>query len=475
MLFSFGPFQLDERSHALRLDGEAIAVSDRHAALLVLLVSNAGRVISKDALAAAGWGDVAVTDNSVEQAISSLRRALGPQPDGHQYIETVPRRGYRFAAEVRREVSRESDAALDALIAPHRAWLEGRAALETLERDQVMAAQLTFARVLEAAPDYAPAHVGMANACVLRFESTRADQQPDLAALAGALQHARDACRLDPASGEAWATLAFVVNRTGDPQPAVAAARRAVALEPGNWRHHLRLAFVSWGEARLRAAAETLRLLPGLALAHWLAATVHVARQAFDSAERELDAGAAAQDEQTAGSARFSAVGLHWLRGLVRLQRGDEPGARAAFERELSFERAGHLYARECCANTWYALGALHLRNHQPAQAIRAFDESLSRVNGHVLALAAKAALEGRRLPAEQDAASISIDAALPIVVWQVVQGERAAGAARLFEALGRTPPGSPGWIIPVEPVLQVAADPGIWAHLLAAVRTRAA
>ena len=69
--------------------------------LLHLLVSRAGEVLSKDALIAAAWRDVAVTDNSLEQAISALRRALTPET-GERYIETQPRRGYRFAATVTR-------------------------------------------------------------------------------------------------------------------------------------------------------------------------------------------------------------------------------------------------------------------------------------------------------------------------------------------------------------------------------------
>ena len=69
---------------------------------------------------------------------------------------------------------------------------------------------------------------------------------------------------------------------------AVAAGRRATALEPDNRRHHLRLAYAAWGDDRLRAAHGARRHLPGLGLAHWLAATVHVARRAFDDATREL-------------------------------------------------------------------------------------------------------------------------------------------------------------------------------------------
>src|SRR3989442_15993597 len=122
--FLFGPFRLDERSHVLLRDSEPVPVSDRQATLLLLLTSRAGTPISKDALVTAGWGDVAVTDNSVEQAISHLRRALGCRPDGGPYIETVPRRGYRFTGDVRRVVARETDASLAGMLVLHRASLD---------------------------------------------------------------------------------------------------------------------------------------------------------------------------------------------------------------------------------------------------------------------------------------------------------------------------------------------------------------
>src|SRR4029079_492704 len=135
-----------------------------------------------------------------------------------------------------------------------------------------------FAEVLRSSPEYASAHIGMANACIMRFEMTRADPAPDVAALAVAADHARDACRLDPQSGEAWATLGFVLDRTGDPIDARAAATRAVTLEPDNWRHRFRLSYISWGDERLRAAHQTLTLLPNFGLAHWLGAHVHAER-----------------------------------------------------------------------------------------------------------------------------------------------------------------------------------------------------
>ena len=288
-LFAFGPFELDPVARQLARGGAVIALPPRQFDLLLLLVSRAGEVLSKDALVEAAWAGIAVTDNSVEQAISGLRRVLAG-PDGTSPIETQARRGYRFTEPVTRVVRRTDDQSLDALLAPHRAWIEGRAALETLERSQIVHAREVFERVLTSVPDSASAHVGLANACVMQFEMTRTDAAPDRAALALAASHAKEACRLDPRYGEAWATLGFVLDRTGHRDDALAASRMAIALEPDNWRHHLRLAYVSWGEERLREARRTLALLPGFPLAHWLAATVHVARQAFDeAAQLQLD------------------------------------------------------------------------------------------------------------------------------------------------------------------------------------------
>jgi len=182
--FVFEPFELDPVRRRLTEAGEPIAISERQLDILLLLVVRAGQIVSKDDLLQAGWKDVAVGDNSLEQAISSLRRFLGAHPSGVAYIETVPRRGYRFGAAVTRMASRESDAALDALLAPHRAFIEGRAALETLEGDPVARARDVFEGAVRSAPEYASAHVGLANACIMQFEMTRADPSPDGVALA---------------------------------------------------------------------------------------------------------------------------------------------------------------------------------------------------------------------------------------------------------------------------------------------------
>jgi DNA-binding winged helix-turn-helix (wHTH) protein len=473
--FHFEQFELDPARRRLARSGEPVAVSDRQLDILLLLVARAGQIIGKDDLVQAGWKDVAVSDNSLEQAISSLRRIVGAH-----CIETMPRRGYRFGVTVERRAARQSDAALDALLAPHRAFLEGRAALETLDGGRVAQARQVFEEVLATTPEHASPHIGLASACAMQFEMTRADAAPDVEALAASARHAREACRLDPSSGEAWATLGFVLERTGNRVDAIAAAKRAVVLEPDNWRHHFRLSIVSWGDERLRAAHRTLALLPDFPLAHWLAATVHVARQADREAERELSAGL----RSDAGQVKFGSVALHWLLGLILLARGDDAGAMKEFEQELAAEHGGHLYARECCANTWYAIGAMRLQQNRISEAGDAFQQAIQRVARHPMAQVALASIAPRDRAAASSSQpgdsrlssqTLSVEAGMARAAQLVLSGCDADGAALVDRALREAPAGSAGWVLPIEPLLRAHARPDVWARPLALLRDRAA
>lgn len=96
-LFRFGEFRLDRASRRLWHDGVPVVVTARALDTLIVLVENAGRVVSKEELIETVWGGLIVDENNLNQQISVLRRTLG---DDQRYIETVPRRGYCFVAEV---------------------------------------------------------------------------------------------------------------------------------------------------------------------------------------------------------------------------------------------------------------------------------------------------------------------------------------------------------------------------------------
>ncbi len=472
-VFSFGPFQLDAQARVLTHNGEPVVLAGRQFDLLHLLVSRAGQVLSKDLLIEAAWRDVAVTDNSLEQAISGLRRILISQGRQH-YIETLARRGYRFAASVTRLQKRATDEALDALLAPHRAWLEGRAALESLDRAQILQARGVFEGVLEHVPDQSSAHVGLANACVMQFEMTRTATAPDVAALAIALHHAQEACRLDSNYGEAWATLGFVLERTGKHADALAASRRAVTLEPDNWRHHLRLSSIAWGEERLREARRTLALLPGFSLAHWLAATVYVARGTLKEAEHELTTGIGKPEGRPADRQRFSGVALHWLLGLLYAARGEDELALEEFGLELSAESRGHLYARECAANTWYSIAVVRKGRKEDGEARIAFARALELVPLHPMARIGLQALNGSTIDGP-DPRLPPAETAMARAAALVIDSAPQEAAALIDRFLEAAPQGNACWTLPVEPLLAVRTAPTAWNPVLARLRTRAA
>ena len=96
----FGRFSLDPRSRQLWRDGVRLQLPPRALDALAYLVDNRHRVVEKDEIIAAAWRDVAVTDDSLIHAISVIRRALGDDAAHASFIETIPRRGYRFMAAV---------------------------------------------------------------------------------------------------------------------------------------------------------------------------------------------------------------------------------------------------------------------------------------------------------------------------------------------------------------------------------------
>jgi DNA-binding winged helix-turn-helix (wHTH) protein/TolB-like protein/Flp pilus assembly protein TadD len=99
-LYCFGPFQLDRVEGLLLRDGEPVPLTPKAFDILTVLVQNNRRLMTKNDLMRAVWPDTFVEEANLSVNISALRRALGEGREGKQYIETVPRRGYRFNAQV---------------------------------------------------------------------------------------------------------------------------------------------------------------------------------------------------------------------------------------------------------------------------------------------------------------------------------------------------------------------------------------
>lgn len=100
MVFEFPPFRLHCGDRLLYRGSDVVALPPKAVETLMVLVERRGRVVAKDELMSLVWSDAWVEENNLNQAISAVRKALGQSSDGTAYIETIPKRGYRFLAHV---------------------------------------------------------------------------------------------------------------------------------------------------------------------------------------------------------------------------------------------------------------------------------------------------------------------------------------------------------------------------------------
>ncbi len=99
--YAFGPFVLDIANRRLVRDGAPVPITARVFDILVVLVQHCGRPVEKDTLIERVWGNQAVEEGNLTRNVSTLRKLLGEAPDDHQFIVTLPGRGYQFVAQVR--------------------------------------------------------------------------------------------------------------------------------------------------------------------------------------------------------------------------------------------------------------------------------------------------------------------------------------------------------------------------------------
>ena len=351
----------------------------------------------------------------------------------------------------------------------YRAFTEGSLHLESLDLDEMEQAIGDFERAVSLDSRYAPAYTGLASAEFAQYETTRSDNVPARQLLDRAIAHARHAVELDEGLAEAHATLALALVSDWKTSEAFAAAQRAVALEPSNWRHLFRLGHASWGDARLQAADRMLALYPEFAFTHFQMAMVHVARGHLGQAENVLRRGAAVQVQQSGRAERFPALGLHWLLGLTRLAQGDVTDALEEFDRELLVAEPRRLYGREFAMNAHHGRGLSFVAAGRFPEAREAFQRALELYPDHgpsLLGLVhASSHLNDERAAAvaraDVDQAistlmrSRPIEAAVLRAKALVADGSPDAAVQTLDRLLADAPPGFAGWTLPIEPFLR--------------------
>ena len=113
--FEFGPFRIDASERQLLRDGEVVPLTPKVFDVLLALVQNSGHILSKDEVMKLVWPDTSVEEGNLARNISTLRSALGERPRESQFIETIPWRGYRFMAAVRKIYDQQHWRAIDSI------------------------------------------------------------------------------------------------------------------------------------------------------------------------------------------------------------------------------------------------------------------------------------------------------------------------------------------------------------------------
>src|SRR5215813_5864919 len=119
--YRFGPFQINVQEQVLLREGRPLPLKPKLFELLLVLVAKSGHVLSKDQLMKQVWADSFVEEGNLAVSVHEIRKTLGGDSNGQPYIETIPRRGYRFApcvTEITEEDEVSERAAVKASLTP---------------------------------------------------------------------------------------------------------------------------------------------------------------------------------------------------------------------------------------------------------------------------------------------------------------------------------------------------------------------
>jgi DNA-binding winged helix-turn-helix (wHTH) protein/Flp pilus assembly protein TadD len=328
-LYEFGPFQLDAERLLLSQRGVPIAVGPRVVETLLALIEHPGEVFAKTALIERIWPEGYVDEANLAQNVYVLRKLLRDRWNV-EAIETIPRRGYRFLAPVRRrdDVARAEPApappkrprfaafavalvvAVIGVLALTMALSRGNSRPPTLSmegarlyeigryywnlrtRDGVNKSVVYFERVIATDPRDPRGYAALASADAIVADYDYGPS-PVKVYIARARAYAREALAIDPNCGEAYAVLGMIASKKwhgvpARPGEALADLRRAIALDPSSGPAHewygialLELNRVHEASAELAKAAELDPL--SVATTSWLATTAYLQQRYADA------------------------------------------------------------------------------------------------------------------------------------------------------------------------------------------------
>lgn len=240
--YEFGNFRLDLIERCLLRNGIPVPLAGKVFETLRVLVEHGGRLAEKKRVMQEVWADTFVDESNLSQNVFTLRKVLGEGEDGQRFIETVPRRGYRFVASMREvheydAVSAEADPCLTiepgreaAVVKAQNLCLKGRFFWNKRTEVGLKQALEYFQRALNVDPLYARAYAGLADCYIMLCEyGLLASEDSYRNGRASALK----ALELDESIAEAHASLGLITMLYGwDLTTAEKGFQRAIELNP---------------------------------------------------------------------------------------------------------------------------------------------------------------------------------------------------------------------------------------------------
>jgi DNA-binding winged helix-turn-helix (wHTH) protein/Flp pilus assembly protein TadD len=158
----FGNFELDPDAYELKNSGQPVKLERIPMELLLLLAGRGGKLLTREEIVAHIWGKDHFLDSesAINTAIRKLRNALGEDPEHPRFIETVPRKGYRFAAQLNESSATPKDGPANPEAMQH--YLRGRHYWNKKSEDAYEKAIECYRKSIDADAAFAPAHAGLA-------------------------------------------------------------------------------------------------------------------------------------------------------------------------------------------------------------------------------------------------------------------------------------------------------------------------
>lgn len=223
----FEEFELDIGSGELRRRGRRIRLGPQPLETLTALVAAPGEIVSREALRKRIWGEGTFVDfeHGLNFCIREIRSKLGDDAKRPRFIETIPRRGYRFIARVSAVPSNGSGSPKE--VQAHEIYVRARASLNQAGKESLEEARSLFEQAIALDPDYTMAHSGLGATYALRNINRRDPED-----LNSALLHLRKALDHDAELAEPYPWLCYVYIRLGRLEEAIQAGRQGVKLLP---------------------------------------------------------------------------------------------------------------------------------------------------------------------------------------------------------------------------------------------------